>query len=1290
MGRPGRRRDPCIVGGIPILPVIIRHTAGTADGQHAVGRQDPCQVLAAGAAVIGAVQVFNDGGAGNAGVRTGNGGIPVGALAAELYLPQRGAAAERIVAHGGDAAGDAHQIQRGAVTEGVVAHGGDALRDNGDRHLIPIGIPVGGAGPVGEVRHSSASLDGQQARFRRQRQLPPEAVGQGAALVQVPLRMELGLGGQGIFAARHLLPRVAVVPVVHVGQGGAAGEGVRTDGGQTDGQAVHRFQRGAAGEGLRADGEGAAVVNAEMDRADRFPRGVPRRGRRGGVVGHPAGGVGCRAADDQQARFGVQIPRQTVAAGAAVVGRGSDAGAVVAAADPGAVQGADGVIVGLSLLKGGIAEVGAGNTICQYRPYAAVHPAVDAVALGVGGRLPCDGNAVLAGRGIQQDHIIRHSIQSGGHAVFVAAKAESAVTDAADRVDIVHIPRRRGIGIAGARHGRGEARPALLIHGPAVDRVGRGVGRRLPCDGDAVRTGAGGGERHVGGDAAGDAGAVIAGAHGAAGRAAADGIGIGHARLRRTVSIADAVDGVGHDGPAVGACDLAVHGVGGGAVGVLPGDGDTVRTGAGGGERHVGRGLVDSGADAPAVIAKAHGAAIRGHAANRVGIGGPGRHGGVRIAGARHGFGDDGPAVGARGLAVHGVALGVGGRLPDNGNGGAGGRGRGQRHVGGNTGGHTGGVVVFAEHAVAAAAANGIGVGHARLRRAVGIAGAGDGIGHDSPVIGACDLAVDHIAVGAVGGLPGHHDLPPVDTRGDERYVIRGLGHGGGNAGAVIALAHGAAGGAAADRVGIGHTGSGRVVRIAGAADGTGHNGPAGALGPAVDHIGAGIQGRLPCDGDAAAGDPRAGERHVCRFPAGGGGDAGAVIAAAHGLAVRRHAADRVGIGRTGRCRGIHIAGAGDGAGDDGPAIGVGRFAVDHIGLGILRRLPCDGNAVGRGHRAGHCHVGRGLDGDGGRNACFVLGGTAVGAVHALHRIVVGDAGLHIGINVKRIGDPALQNLPLRRAGLSAIDCIACGAAVRIPGNTDHDIVVGRQNGPDPGDLSRYAGAVRGGERQLRTGIYGSCIVVQRVVDIAYPIAAAGRLAGSPPHKQVKPTVAVGDIHQIVPAVEAHRIPHMRTAGASGGQPRFHAAVPAVLFLRQVAEVLERLGIAFTDHIGAGIVVKDPQQFPRVIAVILAAGRCAVIGVVGTDVVLIGLQLLVVSLAAVGGYHRFCHTHRVRHIGNVGGILVGAAEIPRHLQADGVARGCKGPAQRLAEPIHFVGQIHHQRRYHSADRGCGQ
>ena len=166
----------------------------------------------------------------------------------------------------------------------------------------------------------------------------------------------------------------------------------------------------------------------------------------------------------------------------------------------------------------------------------------------------------------------------------------------------------------------------------------------------------------------------------------------------------------------------------------------------------------------------------------------------------------------------------------------------------------------------------------------------------------------------------------------------------------------------------------------------------------------------------------------------------------------------------------------------------------------------------------------------------------------------------------------------------------------------------------------------------------------------------------------------------------------MRTAGASEDQPRFHAAVPAVLFLRQVAEVLERLGIALTDHIGVGIVVKDPQQLPRVLAILGAtsAGRRVVIGVVGTDVVLIGLQLLVVSLAAVGGYHRFCHTHRVRHIGNVGGILVGATEILRHLQADGVARRCKGPAQRLAEPIHFVGQIHHQRRYHSADRGCGQ
>ena len=222
--------------------------------------------------------------------------------------------------------------------------------------------------------------------------------------------MELGLGGQGIFTARHLLPRVAIVPVVHVGQRSAAGEGSFADGSQSGRQHIYSFQCSAAGKGVGANGKRTVLVDIHPDSAHLLSRRVPRCGGSIIVVRHPAGGAVFCVKDGKHSLFGIHIPRQIIAAGTKIVSCGGHADAVITAADLRTVQCTDSIVVCLSLLKGLIAVSGTADPISQYFPFTAVYSAVDAVALRIGSRLPCDHNAMPVGIRTGQNYVVRYGI----------------------------------------------------------------------------------------------------------------------------------------------------------------------------------------------------------------------------------------------------------------------------------------------------------------------------------------------------------------------------------------------------------------------------------------------------------------------------------------------------------------------------------------------------------------------------------------------------------------------------------------------------------------------------------------------------------------------------------------------------------------------------------------------------------------------------------------------------------------------------------------------------------------
>ena len=216
-----------------------------------------------------------------------------------------------------------------------------------------------------------------------------------------------------------------------------------------------------------------------------------------------------------------------------------------------------------------------------------------------------------------------------------------------------------------------------------------------------------------------------------------------------------------------------------------------------------------------------------------------------------------------------------------------------------------------AEYTVTATAANGIGIGHARLDRAVGVAGPLDILGNGSPLFGTCHFSINHVTASAVSRLPRDHDLLSADTCSRQHHVVSRLRDSGCNAVFVKSFALKAICRASANCVGVGFSSGCCVIRIGGCRDALCDNRPARPGGLAVNRVGLGIQGGLPCDGDAAAGDPCAGECYILRFLAGNSCHPGVVIAGTQGLSIDGQAAHSVCIGGTGNDGGILITGAG-------------------------------------------------------------------------------------------------------------------------------------------------------------------------------------------------------------------------------------------------------------------------------------------------------------------------------------------------------------------------------------------
>ena len=206
--------------------------------------------------------------------------------------------------------------------------------------------------------------------------------------------------------------------------------------------------------------------------------------------------------------------------------------------------------------------------------------------------------------------------------------------------------------------------------------------------------------------------------------------------------------------------------------------------------------------------------------------------------------------------------------------------------------------------------------------------------------------------------------------------------------------------------------------------------------------------------------------------------------------------------------------------------------------------------------------------------------------------------------------------------------------------------------------------------------------------------------------------IAVGGVHQIVIPIDLHHIPHVGPgAGATvhfaGCQNAAHVIAP----LRQVTQIFKGLGVALADNGGAGVVIKYPQNLPRVSVggAFVCCSRGIVTGFLANPVQ-VGFQTLGGGFAAMSRHH----LHRLRvhalcaggnlcihHVGSdIGQAVLGVSfakgrcrreiEIygynPIAMQLLVVARGEHahlGSAARctgLVIPIQLIGQIGRQRR----------
>ncbi len=104
--------------------------------------------------------------------------------------------------------------------------------------------------------------------------------------------------------------------------------------------------------------------------------------------------------------------------------------------------------------------------------------------------------------------------------------------------------------------------------------------------------------------------------------------------------------------------------------------------------------------------------------------------------------------------------------------------------------------------------------------------------------------------------------------------------------------------------------------------------------------------------------------------------------------------------------------------------------------------------------------------------------------------------------------------------------------------------------------------------------------------------------------------VAPGHVHQIgVSVIHTDQVPHMGSARVTGDD---EAVDPVALEFREVAQVLESLGIALADDVGAGVPVESPDELPGIAEGIAGFQSVVIILHQVADLLVIAAQLLVI------------------------------------------------------------------------------
>ena len=217
--------------------------------------------------------------------------------------------------------------------------------------------------------------------------------------------------------------------------------------------------------------------------------------------------------------------------------------------------------------------------------------------------------------------------------------------------------------------------------------------------------------------------------------------------------------------------------------------------------------------------------------------------------------------------------------------------------------------------------------------------------------------------------------------------------------------------------------------------------------------------------------------------------------------------------------------------------------------------------------------------------------------------------------------------------------------------------------------------------RQLQSRFF---IVVQRlfVVGIVYRLAGfrceSVSISHSPraaPKEQLlrrtdRALVAVGHVHKVVRAADGHDIPHVAAFARAACHRAGHQRAGNARILEsasigcQVAQVLERLGVALADDIGVVLAVEHIDQLPGIAVGLAGSHGCRIVGYLFFDVIKICHELVVIALGGVVRDHFSCFVRRVRHRAGFGGV--------RH---EGIVCSRARAGRIILRDIHGNGQV---------------